>query len=123
MGDFVPDADESRINNWIEDYKEKTSVEIGIITIDKLDSGDDIDSYTGEQFHRLRIGDKYTNDGILIALSMKDRKWRIQTGYGVEGALPDLTCHRIGDEIMKPYFKKGDYQILKSMELIVQVSY
>lgn len=108
MGGFIPDEDEPKINNWIEDYKEKTSVEIALITVDKLD--DDIDSYAQEQFRRLGIGDKYTNDGVLIVLSMGDRKWRIQTGYGVEETLPDLTCHRIGDEVMKPYFKNKDYE-------------
>ena len=34
---------------------------------------------------------------------------RIQTGYGLEGALPDITCERILDDVMAPYFKRGDY--------------
>lgn len=42
-------------------------------------------------------------------VSMQDRKWEIRTGYGVEGLLPDITCSHIGNDIIVPNFKEGDY--------------
>lgn len=119
MGEFVPDEDEPIINNWISDYEKKTSVEIGIITVKRLDDVP-VEDYAQEQFTRLGIGKKYADDGILLVFSMEDRKWRIHTGRGVEGALPDGLCWEIGNNSIKPHFKQGDYEggIMEALEKI-----
>lgn len=119
IGDFIPDEDEPAINNWISDYEKKTSVEIGIITLKNLND-EDIFDYSQQQFRRLGIGKKYADDGILLVFSMEDRKWRIHTGYGVEGSLPDAICARIGRNYIAPHFKEGDYEggIMAALEQI-----
>jgi uncharacterized membrane protein YgcG len=119
MADAIPDQDEPIINNWISDYEKKTSVEIGIITIKTLDDVP-VEDYAQEQFTRLGIGKKYADDGILLVFSMEDHKWRIHTGYGVEGALPDGLCWEIGNNYIKPHFKEGDYEggIMAALEQI-----
>jgi uncharacterized protein len=33
----------------------------------------------------------------------------IQTGYGLEGALPDATCFDITHNLVAPFFKRNDY--------------
>lgn len=119
MGNFITDENEPIINNWIADYEEKTAIEIGIVTVKSL--GDqDIFDYSQEQFNRLGVGKKYANNGILVVFSMDDRKSRIHPGYGVEGDLPDAVCGRILSEVIKPNFKKGDYEngILLALEEI-----
>jgi uncharacterized protein len=40
---------------------------------------------------------------------LQDRKWRIQTGYGLEGVIPDVIAGRIGRDVLVPYFRQGDY--------------
>ncbi len=90
MGNFIPDNLEPSINNWISEYEHKTSIEIGIITIQSL--GDNtIEQYATDQFNRLGIGKNGADNGILLVFSMDDRKSRIETGYGMEEFLPDAT--------------------------------
>lgn len=108
MGNFIPDNLEPTINNWISDYEQKTSIEIGIITIQSL--GDNtIEQYATNQFNRLGIGKSGADNGILLVFSMDDRKSRIETGYGIEEFLPDATCNDILMDIIRPHFRDGDY--------------
>ena len=108
MGSFIPDSLEPKINNFISDYEQKTSIEIGIITVNNLD-GNDIFDYSQDQFERLGVGKKGADNGILIVFSMEDRKSRIHTGRGIEEFLTDAQCRRLLDNVIKPYFKKGEY--------------
>ena len=56
-----------------------------------------------------KIGRKGVDDGAILIVAMKDRAVRIETGYGIEGALPDAVAKRIVDEIIVPRFKQNDY--------------
>jgi uncharacterized protein len=56
-----------------------------------------------------KIGRKKIDDGALLVIAKDDRKLRIEVGYGLEGALTDVTARRIIDEIIVPRFKTGDF--------------
>jgi uncharacterized protein len=56
-----------------------------------------------------KIGRKKIDDGALLVVAKNDRKPRIEVGYGLEGALNDVTSKRIIDEIITPKFKSGDF--------------
>jgi uncharacterized protein len=56
-----------------------------------------------------KIGRKKIDDGALLVVAKDDRKLRIEVGYGLEGALTDVTSRRIIDEIITPKFKNGDF--------------
>jgi uncharacterized protein len=74
-GNFYTTEEEVQLNKIISDYEKKTSIEIGLITIDSL--GDkSIEEYTDEQFNQIGIGKKGADNGILIVFSKKDRKSR-----------------------------------------------
>jgi len=60
----------------------------------------------GEQW---KIGRKGVDDGAILLVALKDRALRIETGYGLEGVLPDAVAKRIVDEVIVPRFKQGDY--------------
>ena len=62
-----------------------------------------------ELFERWGIGDRARDDGLLVLLVRDRRTVRMHTGYGLEGLLPDLLCHRIEQQFMKPAFKDGRY--------------
>jgi len=108
IGGFIDDSQEPSINNFIYDYGKETSVEVCVITVPSLD-GEDPFQYSLDQFNRIGVGKEPSDNGILIMVSMADRKWEIRTGYGVEGLLPDITCHQIGEEVIVPHFKKKDF--------------
>jgi uncharacterized protein len=56
-----------------------------------------------------KLGRKGVDDGALLLVAKDDRNVRIEVGYGLEGALNDATAHRIVDEIIVPYFKRGEF--------------
>ncbi|BBI99756.1 lipoprotein [Ferrigenium kumadai] len=56
-----------------------------------------------------KLGRKGVDDGALLLVAKDDRALRIEVGYGLEGVLNDATAHRIVDEIIVPYFKRGEF--------------
>ena len=56
-----------------------------------------------------KIGRKKIDDGALLVVAKNDRKLRIEVGYGLEGALTDVTSRRIIDEVIVPRFRNGDF--------------
>lgn len=55
------------------------------------------------------LGNKNTDDGLLILVAVNDRDMYILTGYGLEGVLPDAALKRIIREEITPNFKQEDY--------------
>lgn len=72
---------------------------------------DDVDifDYAINVANRWQLGQKDTDEGILMAVAINDRKLHIVTGYGVEGVLPDASLNRIIREDITPSFKTGEY--------------
>jgi uncharacterized protein len=74
-----------------------------------MESESSIDDYAVRVARSWQIGQKGKNNGVLLLVFVQDHKLTIQTGYGMEGALPDLTCHQIIANEITPRFKQGDY--------------
>jgi uncharacterized protein len=55
------------------------------------------------------VGNKNNNNGIVLLVAKDDRKLRIEVGYGLEGAVPDITAKSIIDNYITPNFKEGNY--------------
>lgn len=73
-------------------------------------TGDDsIEHYAQRVFDTWRVGRKSIDDGVLLLVAKDDRRMRIHTGYGLEGAITDLQAGRIIREQMAPAFAQGDY--------------
>jgi len=70
---------------------------------------EDIEQYTQRVFDAWKLGRKGVDDAVLIVVAKDDRKVRIQPGYGLEGAIPDITAGRVIREYMAPKFRTGDY--------------
>ena len=81
---------------------------IVVVTLRSLE-GESIEDLTLRWGREWGIGDQKTNRGILVLVSIADRKARIENGYGVEGFLPDGLTGAILDEVAVPAFRRGDY--------------
>lgn len=68
-----------------------------------------IEQYSLRVAEAWKIGRKKIDDGALLVVAKNDRKLRIEVGYGLEGALTDITSKRIIDEIITPRFRSGDF--------------
>ncbi|MCH3913865.1 MAG: TPM domain-containing protein [Acidaminococcaceae bacterium] len=96
------------INAYSAALAAKTKSQIVVVTVPTLD-GEALEDYSLSIVRNWGIGDKEKNNGVLLLIAVKDRKSRIEVGYGLEGALPDGLTGRIQDQYMLPYFRKGDY--------------
>lgn len=68
-----------------------------------------IEQYTQRVFDQWKLGRKGVDDAVLVVVAKDDHRVRIQPGYGLEGAIPDITAGRIIQEYMAPKFRQGDY--------------
>ena len=68
-----------------------------------------IEQYTQRAFDQWKLGRKGVDDAVLLVVAKDDRRARIQTGYGLEGAIPDITSGRIIQEYLAPKFRADDY--------------
>jgi uncharacterized protein len=68
-----------------------------------------IEEYTQRVFDAWKLGRKGIDDAVLVVVAKDDRKVFIETGYGLEGAIPDITAGRVIREYMTPKFRSGDY--------------
>jgi uncharacterized protein len=89
-------------------YKDSTSNEIAILIISSLD-GEPIEEYSLRVVEKWQLGDKEKDNGVLLMISVNDRKARIEVGYGLEGVLTDALCNRIIRNEIAPNFRKDDY--------------
>lgn len=105
---IIDTQQESEINNLIIQTEKNTSAEIVIVTIESLE-GETIENYAVKLFEENQIGKKDKDNGILILIAIKEREYRVEVGYGLEGAVPDAYKVRIGTRILEPYFKQGKY--------------
>lgn len=87
---------------------DSTSNQICIVTLPTLEGGS-IDDYAVNLFRSWGIGNKKTNNGVLILVAVNDRKIRIEVGYGLEGAIPDVTAKSIINNDLGPAFRQGNY--------------
>lgn len=99
---------QNTLNVKLKVFEDTTTNQIFVYVAKSL-NGSDLAQLSEETFHNWKIGQKDKNNGVLIAIFIDDHKFRIQTGYGLEGALPDLLTKRIQDNDMRPLFKQGDY--------------
>ncbi len=89
-------------------FDDSTSNQIAVVIVKTV--GDyDINEYALELGRKWGIGGKTKNNGVILLVAIGDRKLAIQTGYGLEGALPDIYTKRIIENDIKPYFKDGNY--------------
>lgn len=96
------------LNKRLHVFEDSTTNKV-FVYIAKSLNGQDLESLSQEIFHNWKIGKEGKNNGVLISIFIDDHKFRIHTGYGMEGALPDLLTKRIQDEYMRPHFKENNY--------------
>ena len=104
----IPEPARQRMEGISREILEKTGVSIVVVTVESI--GDDaIETYANELYRDWGIGKKGEDKGALILLAMKERRVRIEAGYGVEGILPDGLTGQILDDAVIPFFKSRQY--------------
>ena len=108
FGNMLEPFQRDALEQKVDAYNDSTSSAIVIITVPNL-NGYDIADVSLKYLRDWGVGTKDKNNGIVILVSRDDHKARIETGYGMEGVIPDITAKEIIDDRMIPYFKQNDY--------------
>ena len=97
-----------RLEQKLVDFEAQKGSQIAILLLPSTQP-EDIAQYSIRVVDVWKLGRKKVDDGVLILVAKDDHKMRIEVGYGLEGAIPDLTAKRIISETMAPRFKQGDF--------------
>ncbi|MGA1981249.1 MAG: TPM domain-containing protein [Acidobacteriaceae bacterium] len=92
---------------------QRAHAQIAVVTVKSMDADKSgavptIEEFSNALFQKWGVGQKKTDGGVLVIVSLSPRKYRIEVGYGLEGILPDGKVGDIGRE-MQPYLHSGDY--------------
>ena len=100
--------DREQLERKLVALDDSTSNQIAIITVKTLND-QPIEEVATATFRDWGIGNNKTNNGVLILVAVQDKQIRIEAGYGLEGAIPDITANDIIDHDIKPAFRQGNY--------------
>ena len=89
-------------------FNDSTSSQLAVVIM-RSTGNYEIADYAVQLYNKWGIGQAKTNNGVLLLVALEDRKVFINTGYGMEGVLPDALCKRVIERDIKPRFKTGDY--------------
>ncbi len=105
----VMSADEaSLLSSYLENLSSQTGVQMAVLTVPSLD-GEAIEDYSMRAAEAWKLGQKGSDNGALLVVSMAEHQIRIEVGYGLEGKLTDAKCGLIIRRVITPYFKDGEY--------------
>lgn len=98
----------SRLEQQLTDFEAKKGSQIALLIIPTTQP-ETIEQYSIRVAEVWKLGRKGIDDGVLLLVAKNDRTLRIETGYGLEGVLPDALARRIIDEIIVPKFRQGHF--------------
>lgn len=108
FGDFLTASEENALEQKLRSYRDTTTTVIAIATVESLE-GEAIESVATELFNRWGLWEGDRDNGVLILISRDERQMRIEVGYGLEGAIPDIMAGRIIRNVLTPAFRNSDF--------------
>lgn len=105
---MLSSGERQQLEQKLRNYRDTTTTVISIATLDNL-GGISIEEAATTLFNDWKMWEDNKDNGVLILIAQQERKMRIEVGYGLEGAIPDVMAGRIVREILTPSFKKSDY--------------
>jgi len=99
-----------RFNEELAQFERETSDQVVVAIFPKMQSDSDVADYTQRAAQAWGVGQKERRNGVVLFVFVQDRKMFMQVGYGLEGALPDITAFDITEYKIKPYLRNGDYE-------------
>ena len=109
LAGIVDDGVEARLNRYLYELAQKTTVQLVVLTIGSLEGASIEDLAISIAHDKWKLGQKGKDNGILLLVVPIDRKYRIEVGYGLEGILPDSLVGSIGRQHLVPSFSKKEY--------------
>jgi uncharacterized protein len=105
---LVSAGDASRLNEKLARFDQESSNQVLVVVYPELTSPS-MEDFTARAAQAWRVGNARFDNGVVLFVFMKDRKMRMEVGYGLEGALPDATAKRIIEERIAPALRSGQH--------------
>lgn len=105
---ILSQATVKQLEEVLGNLEESDSTQIAVLTIPSL-SGENLEEFSLRVAEKWQLGTADFDNGALLLIALKERKVRIEVGYGLEGSLTDLLSGRIIRHDIIPHFKKGNY--------------
>ena len=98
----------SRLEEVLRAFEARKGSQLAVLILPTTEP-ETIEQYSIRVAEAWKLGRKKIDDGVILIVAKNDRALRIEVGYGLEGALTDVTAKRIISEVITPYFKQGDF--------------
>jgi len=108
LAGFMTNAQQNTLEQKLRAYRDSTSNVIAILTLHSL-QGESVEYIAEQTFNTWRMWEGERQNGILILASRQDRAIRIEVGYGLEGAIPDILAGRVVNDVIIPGFREEQY--------------
>lgn len=120
-GTLTP-AQQSSLEQTLSAFEAKKGSQLAVLLVPTT-APEEIEQFSLRVAEQWKLGRKKVDDGAILVVAKNDRAMRIEVGYGLEGALSDITSKRIISETITPRFKQGDYfgGIEAGVEQIIRV--
>jgi uncharacterized protein len=101
-------SDVASLDQTLKDFEARKGSQVAVLIVPTTQP-ETIEQYSLRVAEAWKIGRRKIDDGAILVVAKDDRKLRIEVGYGLEGALTDVTSKRIIDEVITPKFRTGDF--------------
>lgn len=108
FANVIPPAYEEKMDSLAREVLARAGATLTVVTLKDI-GGANIDEFTNRLYERWGVGKKGEDKGVMVLVALKERKIRIEVGYGLEGIIPDGLAGQIRDQAMVPYLKKGEF--------------
>ncbi|HJL43110.1 MAG TPA: TPM domain-containing protein, partial [Myxococcales bacterium LLY-WYZ-16_1] len=108
QANLLSQSEAQRLEALLGAYESQTGHQFALLTVPSLE-GWPIEEYAIRVAEAWKLGDEKRDDGLIFVVAKQERKTRIEVGYGLEGAIPDVLAFRILDRVVRPAFRKGQY--------------
>ena len=101
-------AEQAALDATLRDFEARKGSQVAVLIVPTT-APESIEQFSIRVAEAWKIGRRKVDDGAILVIAKDDRKLRIEVGYGLEGALTDVTSKRIIDQIITPKFRAGDF--------------
>ncbi len=102
------DSTRQVLEGRLTEFEKTTSNQVVVAIFDSLEGGS-LEDFSIRLAEKWKIGQKGKDNGAILVIFKSDRKMRIEVGYGLEGALPDVVANQIIQNQIAPNFRQGNY--------------
>lgn len=108
LADVLTPEQEQALESKLVAYDDSTSTQIAVVTVRTIEDFA-IEDVALQILRQWGVGNREKDNGIVILAAIEDRKINIQTGYGMEGSVPDITAKTIIENDIVPAFREENY--------------